>query len=116
MGTKLIRLEDETLIEVEAASDDIQQISSITAQQVQDSLIKIKPLLINMCKPVIAAWKEMSQDMDIQQAEIELGLSFEGEGNVYVAKAKSAANLGIKLTLKPKTNFNLQSKSEDQHG
>jgi len=102
MSTKLIKMGDGTLIEVEASSDDIQQISSKAAQQVQDTLPRIKPLLINICKPVLAAWKEMSQDMDIQQAEIELGLSFEGEGNVYIAKAKSGANLSVKLTLKPK--------------
>ena len=101
MNTKLIKLGDGTLIEVDATTDDVQQISSKVAKQVQDTLKKVKPLLINACQPVVAAWKEMSQDMDIEQAEIELGLSFEGEGNVYIAKAKSGANINIKLILKP---------------
>jgi hypothetical protein len=114
MTTKLIRLLDGTLIEVEATSDDVQQISSKTAKQIQDSLDKIKPLLINVCKPVVSAWKEVSQDMDIQNAEIELGLSFEGEGNVYVAKAKSGANLNIKLILKPRPNSESKSTSNEQ--
>jgi hypothetical protein len=103
MSTKLIRLGDGTLIEVESSSDDVQQISSKASKQVQDTLDKVKPLLINTCKPVVAAWKEMSQDMDIEQAEIEVGLSFEGEGNVYIAKMKSGANLSVKIILKPKS-------------
>jgi len=112
MSTKLIKMGDGTLVEVEALSDDVQEISSKGVQQVQDTLAKVKPLLVNMCKPVVAAWEEMSQEMDIQQAEIELGLSFEGEGNVYIAKAKSSATLGVKLTLKPKARSRSKSKTE----
>lgn len=104
MITKLIKLSDGTLVEVEASPDDVQQISSNVAERVQETLDKVKPILIQTCRPVIAAWKEMSQDMDIEQAEIELGLSFEGEGNIYVTKVKSGANLIIKLTLKPNSN------------
>lgn len=103
MTTKLIELGDGTFIEVEASPDDVQQISSKMAERVQETLDKVKPILIQTCKPVMAAWKELSQDMDIEQAEIELGLSFEGEGNIYVTKVKSGANLIIKLTLKPKS-------------
>lgn len=114
MSTKLIRLGDGTLIEVEAALDDVQQISSRTAKQVQDSLSKVKPLLINICKPVVDAWEEINQDLNIQQAEIELGLSFEGEGNAYIARAKTGANLNVKLTLKPKSTSKSKSRTSEK--
>ncbi|MDX1474858.1 MAG: CU044_2847 family protein [Reinekea sp.] len=100
MTTKLVKLDDGTLIEVESLPNEVQQISSKMAHKVNDTLDKVKPILIQTCKPVIAAWQELSQDMDIEQAEIELGLSFEGEGNIYVTKVKSGANLIVKLTLK----------------
>ena len=102
MVTKLIQLEDDTLVEVEVLGDEVQEISYRFADKVSASFTKIKPILIKTCRPVLAAWGELNKDMSIEQAEIELGLSFEGEGNVYVTKSKATANLTIKLTLKPK--------------
>jgi hypothetical protein len=102
MATKLIQLQDGTLVEVEVPPDQAQQISSSSAKRVDESLDKIKPILVNACRPITAAWKEISQDMEIEQAEVELGLSFEGEGNLYITKSKAGANLKVKLVLKPK--------------
>ena len=102
MATKLIELEDGTLVEIEIPMGQPQQIAGSAADKVKATLDKIQPLLIKICHPVTAAWKEISQDMPIEQAEIELGLSFEGEGNIYVTKSKVGANLTIKLVLKPK--------------
>lgn len=102
MATKLIRLEDGTLIEVDIPPDQAQQIAGGFAEKVNATFDKIRPILINTCRPIMAAWQEISQEMSIEQAEIELGLSFEGEGNLYVTKSKAGANLTVKLTLKPK--------------
>jgi hypothetical protein len=103
MTTKLIKLADGTLIEVEAKENEPQQISSDQARKVQETLDKVKPMLINACKPLVAAWGELSQEMHVEQAEIELGLGFEGEcGIPYIVKGNASANMTIKLTLKPK--------------
>jgi hypothetical protein len=102
MATKLIELEDGTLIEIEVPADQAQQISGGLADKVQATFSKIQPLLVNTCRPIHAAWQEINQTMHIEQAEIELGLSFEGEGNLYITKSKAGANLTVKLTLKPK--------------
>jgi TolB-like protein len=101
MTTKLIRLEDGTLVEVEAVEDQIQPLAGGFADKVNTSLDRIQPIFVKACRPIIAAWKEINQDMNIEKAEIELGVSFEGEGNVYVTKSKAGANLTIKLVLKP---------------
>ncbi len=101
MPTKLIKLDDGTLVEVEAKPNEVEQISSRTADKVEESLDKILPILVKVSKPLIAAWQQLNQDMFVEQAEIELGLSFEGEGNVYITKAKAGANLTVKLVLKP---------------
>ncbi len=103
MATKLIELDDGTLIEVEAMPGQAEQISSGAAERVHKSLEQIQPLLLSACLPVAAAWNELSKQMTIEHAEIELGLSFEGEGNLYITKFKGGANLLIKLVLKAPT-------------
>ena len=102
MATKLIELEDGTLVEVEAPSDQVQQISGGFADRVDATFDKIKPLLVKTCRPIAAAWKELNQEMNIEQAEVEIGFSFEVEGNIYVTKSKANSNLTVKLVLKPK--------------
>ncbi|GAK56721.1 hypothetical protein U27_03684 [Candidatus Vecturithrix granuli] len=107
MGTKLIKLQDGTLVEVEASPNEVEQIASIDyAKEVQESIEKIKPILLKVCRPVISVWQELNKEMMIEQAEVELGLAFEAEGNLYVTKAKAGANVNVKLTLKPKENEN----------
>ena len=102
MATKLIELEDGTLVEVATPEDQVQQISGGFADKVNSTFDNIRPLLIKTCRPIMAAWDELNQEMHIERAEIELGLSFEGEGNIYVTKATASANLVVKLSLKPK--------------
>jgi hypothetical protein len=104
MATKLIELEDGTLVEVEVPEDQAQQISSRFADRVSTTFDKIQPILVKTCRPIAAAWKEINQEMQIEQAEIEIGFSFEGEGNIYVTKAKAGSNLKVKLVLKPKVD------------
>lgn len=102
MATKLIELEDGTLVEVEIPGDQVQQISGGFADKVNATFDKIHPLLVNTCRPIIAAWRELDNDMYIEEAEIELGLSFEGEGNIYVTRTTAGANLTVTLKLKPR--------------
>ena len=102
MNTKLIELEDGTLVEVKVPPDQAQQISGGFANKVTSTFEKIRPILTKICQPMTATWSELNKDMNIEQAEIELGLSFEGEGNLYITKSKAGANLTVKLIMKPK--------------
>ncbi len=102
MATKLIELQDGILVEVAVAGKQVEAVSGGIASKVSSTLDKIKPILLNACKPITEVWKELNKEMQIQQAEVELGLSFEGEGNIYVTRLKSEANLTVKLILKPK--------------
>ena len=102
MTSKLIKLEDGTLIEVQVPGSKMVPISGgRTVKRVKSSLAKIQPILINAIKPLTESWGEI-ENVDIVQDEIELGLSFEAEGNLYVTKAKAGANLIVKLIVKPK--------------
>jgi Trypsin-co-occurring domain 1 len=99
MATKLIELKDGTLIEVEVKEKEARQLAGSVADRVDSTFEKIRPILVDTCRPIMAAWKELNQEMHIEQAEVEIGFSFEGEGNIYITKAKASSN--VKLVLKP---------------
>jgi hypothetical protein len=101
VNTKLIELEDGTLVMVDVSENEARPISGGAADRVAASFDKIKPILKNACKPVSEVFKELNREMEVGQAEISLGLSFEGEGKLFVVTGKAGANLNVKLTLKP---------------
>lgn len=100
-NTKLIRLEDGTLIEVEFREDSFTQVSGGFSEYVNSNLSVIKPLLLRICQPIYHAWQELNRDLEIDEISIELGLSFESEGNLYITKSKAGANLSLAIKLKP---------------
>ena len=102
MASRLIKLEDGTLVEVEVAGDEVQQISGGLAEKVDATINKIKPVLLKTCQPIVAAVKDLREDIDLEQVEVEVGLSFDIEGNIYISKAKFGANVLVRMTLKNK--------------
>jgi hypothetical protein len=108
MSTKLIELKNGVLIEVDAKTDYAQEIAGGFAEKVNATLDQIEPVLVQICHPVVLAWKELNKDVYIESAEVELSFSFEGEGNIYLAKAKSGANINLKLILKPQSDFKIK--------
>lgn len=102
MATKLIRLKDGTLVEVEVQEGEVQQIVSSKAKKVNAAFNEIKPVLLETCKPIAAALKEVRDEVGLEQVEMELGVSFEVEGNVYITKATLGANVIVRITLKNK--------------
>jgi hypothetical protein len=103
MPTKLIRLDDGLLVEVEVAPDQAQQISGGLAERVAASLDKIRPVLRTVAASITDSWRELSKDVRVEQAELEIGLSFEAEGNLYVTKSTAGANLTVRLVFAPRT-------------
>ena len=101
MGSKLIKLEDGTLVEVEVPENEAQKISGGFAEKVDSKFEEVKPVLLNICRPLTEVWQELNQDMHVEEAEVELGLSFEGQGNLFVTKSKLEANLTVKLKFNP---------------
>ena len=102
MATQLIEFEDGLLVEVDINSEQVQEVSGRFAQKVETKFDNIRPLILTACRPVVSACKELSKEMEIDEAEVELGLSFEGEGNLYITKTTAGANLTVRLLLKPK--------------
>lgn len=102
-STKLIELSDGILVEVEVPVTDAKQISSGSADRVQQAISLIKPLLTKVAQPVYEAVEEIQKSsMPVDNAEVEINLGFTVEGNVYVTKLQSNSSIKVKLTLKPK--------------
>jgi len=101
MTTKLIRLSDDTLVEVEIPAGQMQQISGGFADRVEKAVDAIEPTLVRTCRSILAAWAEIRTEVSVPQAEVEVDFSFDAEGNVYIAKAKAGANIKVKLILRP---------------
>jgi hypothetical protein len=76
MATKLIRLDDGLLVEVEVPADQAQQISGGLAERVAASLDKIQPVLRTVATSITDSWRDLSKDVRVNQAELEIGLSF----------------------------------------
>ncbi len=102
MQSKLIRLKDDTLVEVTVSEGRAREISGGLANRVDASFGKVKAILESVCKPISETWQELNRDLSVESAEVQLGLSFESEGNLFITSAKTGANLTVKLTLKPK--------------
>ena len=100
MPTKLIQLQDDILVEVEAQEGEVQQVAGGFPERVETNFDKIKPILLKTCQPVVDALKEMRNEVELEKVEVEVGLSFEAEGNIYVAKATLGANVLVRMTLK----------------
>lgn len=101
MATKLIQLEDGLLVEAEVPEDQAEPMSGGAVDRVNETLDVIQPLLVKACKPITAAWKQLSEEAHIDYAQVTLGVSFTGEGSVYIAKATAGANLSVTLVVKP---------------
>ena len=100
MGSRLYKLDDGTLVEVET-QDNARQISVDVAGKIDTTFEKsIKPVLKKTCTSVSQAMKEIREGANLEQVEIELGLSFETEGNLYITKATVGANILVRMTLK----------------
>jgi hypothetical protein len=100
MLTKLIRLKDGILVEVDAQGSK-QQIAGGSADQVQAASAQVKPILLSVSNSfgeVLSQQKSAGSHVD--EIEVDIGLSFEGEGNVYVCKAKAGANFTVKMKIK----------------
>jgi hypothetical protein len=101
VATKLVQLEDGLLVEAEVPEDQAEPISGGAVDRVNAMLDVIEPLLVKACKPITAAWQQLSGEVQIDYAQIALGVNFTGEGSVYIAKATAGANLTVTLILKP---------------
>ncbi len=104
MTAQLIELEDGLLVEVDVPDDQVNQIAGGVPEQVGKAIDTVKPVLLKACRPMVSVWKELNQEMSIDNVEIELQLGFSAEGSVFLAKSKGSANLKVKLSISPKSD------------
>ena len=101
MATKLIRLDDGVLVEVQAEEGAPTRIAANAAVDAALALDTVQDLLRKAVAPVTAVWGELNRDLTIEKVEVTLALGFEAEGNVFIARGKGTANLSFKLIVRP---------------
>jgi len=94
VGTKLINVGG-FLAEVEPTDTGAKYIAGDLSEKI--GISQLQPVLKAVSAPLLDAWKELSAQVHIAEAEVEIGFSFEAEGNIYVTKAKAGANLTVKM-------------------
>lgn len=100
MATEFIKIEG-LLVEIEA-SDGSKVVSSNNTKTIKDGdLTQIQTTLRTVAKHIKASWNEISKDMAIKEATVEVSLGFEGEGNIFIAKGKASSQLKVTLKLEP---------------
>jgi hypothetical protein len=103
MASRLIKLEDGTLVEIDRPTASIEEISGGGLDAIKDATIdKIQPLLEGAVRPITAVYRRLNEDLEVREAEVQLGIGFEAEGNLYITRAKGNANLIVKLKIAPK--------------
>lgn len=104
MASKLIKLDDGILMEVDVPEDQVRQTSGggLEISQVSNSINAIESILLKTCQPVANVLKELNKDMSVNEVEVEVELGLEAEGNFFIAKGKTNASLTIRLKLTPK--------------
>jgi len=101
MATKLIRLDDGVLVEVQTDDGAPTRIAANAAADAALALDTVQDLLRKAVAPVTAVWGELNRDLTIEKVEVTLALGFEAEGNVFIARGKGSANLSFKLIVRP---------------
>lgn len=98
--SRLIELDDGSLIEVTSSEYDARPVSSRFADRVSGSLRTISPMIEAACRPIFRALEEVqSSEGRISKAEVELGFNLEPEGNIYITKSANEAAIKVRLTL-----------------
>jgi hypothetical protein len=98
MLTHIITLEDGVRIEAVNVSADV----SVPSSEAAAMIGSMTPLLRKIVDPIAAAWKDLSESVVIDSAEVEVGIGIESTGNFFVVGAKGNVNFRVKFTLKQK--------------
>lgn len=103
MASKLIKLEDGILMEVDVP-EQAQPVAGgkLEIKSVNKSINAIEAILLKACKPVANVLTELNKEMSVNEVEVEVELGLEAEGNFFIAKGKTNTSLTIKLKLTPK--------------
>ena len=100
--SKLLRLGDNVLVEIDGPSDAPVEMHASSAEQVATTMESASRALNKILKPIGEAFHGLKTTLDVpievKEAAVELGLCFSAEGHIFVAKAKAEGNLKVTVT------------------
>ncbi|MEQ8542089.1 MAG: CU044_2847 family protein [Coleofasciculus sp. D1-CHI-01] len=60
----------------------------------------IQALIVRGCRPLTKAFKQLHQETQATDAEVEFGINFTTKGNVYLVESSGTATLKVKVSWK----------------
>lgn len=113
MASRLIELGDGVLVEVKAADNAPQEISTFGAERVSETFNRaeavLRKIIPSVANALVNARDEMAKPIALESAELEVAFAFTTEGSAYIVKGSAEASL--KLTVKFKAVAPTQSAS-----
>lgn len=103
MSTRLIRMADGIVVQIEADDSEEKQISAKgkRVEEVSSRFDCALPTIRTICQSFASLWRELDKEVSIDEVNIELALGFEAGGTVFLASGKSKVNLAVTVTMKP---------------
>ena len=59
MPTKIVKLKDNVLVEIEFDEEKSDQISTGPIGEIKATMEDLQPILLKICRPIISAWREL---------------------------------------------------------
>jgi hypothetical protein len=98
----IICFEDGVNVEIDATdAEQPRNAAAGSAAKIQRRFEAVLPTITAICTPLTNVWKELSKDVTMHEAEVELGISFDLEGNIYIAKSQVSTNLKVTFKFSP---------------
>jgi len=102
VASRLIRLNDGVLVEVDAPGQAFENMAAGAAPQITDAAVTTAAgTVVKVCDALADAVRSISANVKVTNVEAEVGLSFEVEGNLYIAKGKGSASITVKVSMGP---------------
>lgn len=97
MGSKLIKLEDGVLIEVEALVGQERLLSAFDSEKVNKKWTDVIEQIQKFATRFNDVWNRLHSDSSAEEATIKLGFNLSGQGDLYIAKLSAGATIEISI-------------------
>jgi hypothetical protein len=100
MPTRIMRLSEGTLVEIESREFDAELISGGIVERISPSLQNLGSLVSTTLEPLSKLIREASaRAPELKSIELEFGIALEAEGNLFITRSRANANLSLRLVL-----------------
>lgn len=105
MARKLLELDTEDggtiLVAVDVPESAVAPVSlnaELPIERVERTFDSVKDLIVRGCRPLTQAFRQLHEETQAVNAEVEFGINFTAKGNIYLVESTGQASLKIKVS------------------